>query len=79
MAGLGGWTLPHEWTVVEGDRVVTHWWMRLPGTRPDGQPLQAPGMSIVRYAGEGLFDCELDILNMVEVFEMMKVSELEAE
>jgi hypothetical protein len=75
MAGLDGWTLPHEWAVVEGDRVVTLWWLRLPGTTPDGQPLQAPGMSILHYAGDGLFDYELDILNMVEVFEMMKASD----
>ena len=75
MAGLDGWTLPHEWAVAEGDRVVSHWWMRLPGARPSGQALQAPGMSILRYAGEGRFDYELDILNMVGVFELMRLSD----
>jgi len=75
MAGLDGWTFPEEWTMVEGDRVVSFWWNRLPGTTADGQPLQAPGVSILRYAGDGRFDYELDILNMAEVFELMKVSD----
>jgi ketosteroid isomerase-like protein len=75
MAGLDGWTFPYEWVMVEGDRVVSQWWTRLPGTRADGQPLQAPGMSILRYAGEGRFDYELDIVNMVEIFELTKMSE----
>ena len=75
MVGLDGWTFPEEWTMVEGDRVVSFWWNRLPGTTADGQPLQAPGLSILRYAGDGRFDYELDILNMAEVFELMKVSD----
>jgi ketosteroid isomerase-like protein len=75
MAGLESWTFPEEWTMVEGDRVVSFWWNRLPGTAPDGRPLQAPGVSILHYAGDGRFDYELDILNMAEVFELMKASD----
>ena len=75
MAGLDGWTFPEEWTMADGDRVVSFWWNRLPGTTPDGRPLQAPGVSIMRYAGDGRFDQELDVLNMVEVFEVMKASD----
>ena len=75
MAGLDGWTFPEEWTMVDGDRVVSFWWNRVPGTTPDGRPLQAPGVSILRYAGDGRFDYELDVLNMVEVFEVMKASD----
>jgi hypothetical protein len=75
MAGLDEWTFPEEWTLVDGDRVVSFWWNRLPGTTADGRPLQAPGISILRYAGEGRFDYELDVLNMAEVFELMKASE----
>jgi len=75
MAGLESWTFPEEWTMVEGDRVVSFWWNRLPGTTSDGRPLQAPGVSILRYAGDGRFDYELDVLNMAEVFEIMKASE----
>lgn len=71
MAGLDGWTFPEEWTMVDGDRIVSHWWNRLPGTDGDGRPLQAPGVSILRYAGEGRFDYEFDLLNMAEVHEVM--------
>jgi hypothetical protein len=74
MTGLDSWSFPEEWTMVEGDRVVSFWWNRLPGTTADDRPLQAPGVSILRYAGDGRFDYELDILNMAEVFELMKAS-----
>jgi ketosteroid isomerase-like protein len=75
MAGLEGWTFPEEWVMVEGDRIVSFWWKRLPGTGKDGRPLQGPGVSIMRYAGEGKFDYDLDILNMTEIGELMKLSD----
>jgi ketosteroid isomerase-like protein len=71
MAGLEDWTFPHEWTLVEGDLVVTRWQNRLPGRRPDGSPYQAPGISILRYAGGGKFSYEEDLLNMVHVTELI--------
>lgn len=74
MVGLEDWTFPEEWIMVDGDRVVSFWWNRLPGTDADGRPHQAPGVSIMRYAGNGRFDHELDILNMAEVFEVMTAS-----
>ena len=74
MVGLEDWTFPEQWTVVDGDRVVSFWWNRLPGTRPDGRPYQAPGISVLHYAGDGRFSYELDVLNMAEVFELMKDS-----
>jgi hypothetical protein len=79
MVGLEDWTFPEQWTMVDGDRVVSFWWNRLPGTRPDGRPYQAPGVSILHYAGDGRFSYELDILNMAEVFEIMKDSEWKPE
>lgn len=74
MVGLEDWTFPEEWILVDGDRVVSFWWNRLPGTDAEGRPFQAPGVSIMRYAGDGRFDHELDILNMAEVFEIMTAS-----
>ena len=71
MAGLDDWTFPEAWTMVEGNRIVSFWWNRLPGTRPDGRPIQAPGVSILHYAGDGRFSYELDVLNMAEVMECM--------
>lgn len=69
MAGLDEWTFPEGWTMVEGNRIVSFWWNRLPGARPDGKPVQAPGVSILHYAGDGRFSYELDVLNMAEVME----------
>lgn len=74
MQGLEGWEFPHEWEAVDGDRLVTGWQNRLPGRRPDGGYWQAPGVSRFRYAGDGLFAFEHDILNMAHVFEIMKES-----
>ena len=74
MQGLDGWSFPHEWEVVEGNRLVTGWQNRLPGRRPDGGYWQAPGMSRLIYAGDGKFSLEHDLLNMAHVFEVMKES-----
>jgi ketosteroid isomerase-like protein len=74
MQGLEDWTFPEEWTMVEGDRVVTSWWNRLPGERDDGTPYQAAGLSILRYAGDGRFSYEHDMLNMIEVGEVIGAS-----
>jgi ketosteroid isomerase-like protein len=71
MSGLEDWSFPEEWTTVDGDRVVTFWWNRLPGTGPDGSPYQAPAFSVLHYAGDGLFDYELDLVNMAEVGELL--------
>lgn len=71
MKGLDDWTFPEEWTVVDGDRVVSKWWNRLPGCRADGSHYQAAGLSILRYAGDGKFFYEHDLLNMVEVNELI--------
>ena len=71
MAGLDGWTFPHQWDVVEGNRIVALWMNRLPGTREDGTHYEAPGVSILEYAGDGKFSSETDILNMVHIFELL--------
>ena len=71
MAGFRGWTFPEEWIMVNGDRLVTFWWNRLENTRPDGTPFQAPGFSLLHHAGGGLFDYELDVLNIAEIGELI--------
>jgi len=73
--GLDGWKFPEQWTMVDGDRVVSFWWNRVPGTRDDGRPHQAPAMSILHYAGDGKFDYELDLMNIVEVTEVLAAAE----
>lgn len=74
MAGLEGWSFPEEWVMVEGDRLVSFWWNRLPGAREDGTPYQAPAFAILHYAGGGLFDYELDLMNLAEVGELVGAS-----
>jgi ketosteroid isomerase-like protein len=74
MAGLEGWTFPQEWQMVDGDRLVTRWMNRLPGRRPDGSFYEAPGMSVLTYAGGGRFSREEDLLNMVHVAELIRES-----
>jgi ketosteroid isomerase-like protein len=74
MRGLEDWTFPLEWMAVDGDYLITGWQNRLPGRRPDGTYYQAPGMSRLRYAGDGRFDYEQDLINMVHMLEVMKES-----
>jgi ketosteroid isomerase-like protein len=71
MSGLDGWAFPHEWTAIDGDRLVSAWQNRLPGERADGTPYQALGISVLEYAGDGRFRSEVDLLNMVEVTELI--------
>jgi ketosteroid isomerase-like protein len=74
MAGLEDWTFPHQWSVVEGNRLVAFWMNRLGGAREDGTPYEAPGVSIMEYAGQGRFSSEVDLLNMVHVGELIAES-----
>ena len=71
MAGLDDWSFPHEWAMVEENRVVARWMNRLPGRRPDGSHYEVPGYSLMIYAGGGRFSHEEDTLNMVHVVEVM--------
>lgn len=74
MAGLEGWTFPRQWTAVTGNRLISCWQNRLPGARADGTPYEAPGVSIMEYAGDRRFSREEDILNMAHVIELIRES-----
>ncbi len=74
MTGLEDWTFPLEWMAVDGDYLLTGWQNRLPGRRADGTYYQVPGMSRLRYAGDGKFDYEQDLINMVHMLEVMRES-----
>lgn len=73
MAGLTGhgWYTPENWIMVEGPRVVSQWDQVL-GRDADGCPRFVAGLSILYYAGDGLFCYSHDMLNMAHVFEVMK-------
>lgn len=74
MRGLEDWRFPIRFTAIEGDDVVTVWTQLLPGGRDDGRPYQQTGVSLLRYAGDGRFDYEEDLLNMAHVLEDLATS-----
>lgn len=74
MQGLEDWEFPHQWTAIEDGRLIARWLNRLPGRRLDGSFYEAPGYSIMIYAGDGRFSYEEDLLNMVHVNELIRES-----
>jgi len=44
-----------EWHMIEGDRVVFYMQNRYDNPDPEGAPFVFPGISILEYAGEGLW------------------------
>lgn len=73
MAGLTGhgWSTPERWIMVDGHRLVSQWDQIL-GTKDDGSQWIVPGMSILYYAGNGLFCYSHDYLNMSYIGETLK-------
>ena len=73
MAGLTGhgWSTRENWTQCDGSRVVSQWDQIL-GTQEDGTPWLVPGLSILYYAGEGLFCYSHDMLNMTHIGQTMQ-------
>lgn len=65
MKGLtqGGMWSRENWTMFEGNRVVSQW-DQIFGTNDQGEEILTPGLSILYYAGDGLFAYELQLLNM---------------
>ncbi|MBW2267289.1 MAG: nuclear transport factor 2 family protein [Deltaproteobacteria bacterium] len=73
MAGLTGhgWSTPENWTMTEGHRLVSQWDQIL-GQREDGTAWLVPGLSILYYAGDGLFCYSHDMLNMTHIGQTMR-------
>lgn len=74
MRGLEDWRFPMRFAAIEGDDVVTVWTQVLPGQRDDGRPFEQTGVSLLRYAGDGKFSYEEDLLNMAHVLEDLGAS-----
>jgi len=68
MAGLTGygWSTPENWTMADGRRLLSQWDQIL-GHRNDGRAWMVPGLSILYYAGDGLFCYSHDMLNMTHI------------
>ncbi|HPG27966.1 MAG TPA: nuclear transport factor 2 family protein [Myxococcota bacterium] len=73
MAGLTGygWSTPENWTMAEGNRLVSQWDQIL-GHKEDGTPWLVAGLSILYYVGDGRFCYSHDMLNMTHVGETMR-------
>ena len=73
MAGLTGhgWSTPENWTMAEGPRLVSQWDQIL-GHQEDGTPWLVAGLSILYYAGDGLFCYSHDMLNMTHIGQTMR-------
>jgi hypothetical protein len=73
MAGLTGhgWSTPENWTMADGPRLVSQWDQIL-GYKPDDTPWIVPGLSILYYAGDGLFCYSHDMLNMTHIGQTMR-------
>lgn len=66
MAPCKGWSFPIEWVAIDGARVIHKWWNRLPGQRADGSFHEFAGVTIMEYAGDGLFSFQEDVYNRDE-------------
>jgi len=53
-----------NWYLIEGDRVVIHMLNRYYNPRPGSPPLDFPGLTVLGYAGDGLFSYEEDWWSM---------------
>lgn len=73
MSGLTGygWWSRENWTMCEGPRVVSQWDQIL-GTKPDGTHWTVPGLSILYYAGSGLFCYEYQMVNAAHINATLK-------
>lgn len=71
MAGLEAWTFPIEWTVVDENRVVSHWWNRLPGQRRGGGHFEFPGISTITYDDHGQIVRQLDFYDRLRVLQVV--------
>lgn len=73
MTGLTGhgWSTPENWTMTQGHRLVSQWDQIL-GEKEDGTPWFVSGLSILYYAGNGLFCYSHDMLNMTHIGQTMR-------
>jgi SnoaL-like domain len=74
MRGLEEWRFPIEGWAIMNERFVLVKWTQILPVGPDGIRREQSGLSTLRYAGDGKFDYDEDILNMAHVNEDMRAS-----
>jgi hypothetical protein len=56
----------YEWHMIEGDRVVVYMQNRRDNPEPGALPIDFPGMTVLEYAGSGMFSREEDFWSLIE-------------
>lgn len=72
MGGNTSMSFPVDWSVIEGDRVVMYQQMRTADPEGGDAVYQFPAVTILTYAGNGLFSYEEDMYNTAEAIEVSK-------
>jgi len=54
---------PVEWHVIDGNRVVTYVWQQLPDPKGGDEIYRFGNVTILEYAGEGLWSYQEDLYN----------------
>ncbi len=63
--GWEGWTFPYDGVYVGSENnLVTHWWNRGPGKRPDGSYFQTPGISFITLNEDARICRQFDMFDL---------------
>jgi hypothetical protein len=74
--GWEGWSFPYEGVYVGvGNRLVTHWFNRGPGLRPDGSHYQTSGISFITLNPQARICRQFDMFDLAH--QMKLCDELE--
>ena len=65
-------TFPVAWHVIEGSRVVYYPWQVMPDPKGDGEVYRFGCVTILEYAGGGLWSLQEDLYNPQEAEALMK-------
>lgn len=67
MRGLEGFSYPTDVVAISGDDVLIKWRQVVTGLPGRAEPLEHTAVTILRYAGDGLFSFEEDVINVAAV------------
>jgi hypothetical protein len=62
----------YEWHMIDGDRVVVYMQNRRDNPQASQPPIDFPGMTVLEYAGNGMFSREEDFWSLTEGTRTMK-------
>jgi hypothetical protein len=65
-------TFPVGWHAIDGNRVVYYPWQVMPDPKGQGEVYRFGCVTILEYAGDGLFSLQEDLYNPNEASELMK-------